>query len=189
MITCGRITWAFVRDVSFYPFSMQNNAKGNNQSSAPVMRFFTKVDERLEFPARATLLSFLFTCIYGLLYLASMTAFNSIVNTAVLFLNITYVVPQGIVVFYRQRRALPPRYLDLGIFGHFCNIFSILWIVVLGVFICLPVSLPVELESMSYTSVVLVGIWLIALCMWFLVGRTSFVGPKIDWEMLQFSPP
>lgn len=148
------------------------------------MKFFTKIDSRLEFPVRTTLMAFLFTCIYGLLYIASTTAFNSIVNTAVLFLNITYVVPQGIILF-QGKRGLPRRYLDLGRFGYFCNMFSVLWIVVLGVFICLPTSLPVERDSMSYTSPVLVGLFAIVICLWYMIGRKSFEGPHIDWEMIR----
>ena len=126
-------------------------------------------------------MAFLFTCIYGVLYFASTTAFNSIVNTAVLFLNITYVVPQGIVLMRRKQRNLPRRYLDLGGFGYFCNAFSVLWIVVQGVFVCLPTSLPVEVDTMSYTSAVLVGLFATISVMWLIIGRTSFEGPHIDW--------
>lgn len=96
-----------------------------------------------------------------------------------LFLNITYVVPQAILIFQRRCTALPPRYLDLGWFGYFCNIFSVLWIAVLGVFICLSPTVPLDVNLMSYSSVVLVGLFAIIILLWYVMGRKSFEGPTI----------
>lgn len=142
------------------------------------------MDDRKGFPVRTTVAALAFACLYGLLYLASTTAFNSIVTSAVLFLNISYVIPQGILLFRGRSNALPNRYLNLGWFGVFCNLFSVLWIVVLGVFICMPPTLPVQRGSMNYTSVVLVGLFVVIIGLWFLLGKKQFEGPHIDWEMI-----
>ncbi|KAK1675877.1 amino acid permease-domain-containing protein [Colletotrichum godetiae] len=111
--------------------------------------------------------------------------FNSIVTSAVLFLDITYVVPQVILLFQGRNKSLPPRYLDLGWFGYVCNVFSVLWIVILGVFICMPPTLPVTAGSMNYNYVVLVGILGIVLVFWSIDGRKNFKGPNIDWDMIR----
>ncbi|KAF2798207.1 amino acid transporter [Melanomma pulvis-pyrius CBS 109.77] len=166
-VTSGRIAWAFARD-----------------GGVPFATFFSKIDERLEFPVRTTVAAFAFVCLYGLLYLASTTAFNSIVTSAVLFLNITYVVPQAIVLVQGRGKSLPTRYLRLGYLGYFCNGFSMLWIVVLGVTICMPPSLPVTVGSMNYTSVCLVGLFSIIICFWFTTGK-NFKGPQIDRDAIQ----
>ncbi|OHE91443.1 hypothetical protein CORC01_13262 [Colletotrichum orchidophilum] len=167
-VTGGRLAWAFARDYGV-PFS----------------GYFSKIDEKRKLPLRATIASYTFACLYGLLYLASTTAFNSIVTSAVLFLNITYVVPQGILLVQGRNNSLPPRYLNLGWFGYICNMFSVLWIVVLGAFICMPPILPVTAGSMNYTSVVLVGLLSIVLLFWVLDGRKNFKGPNIDWDMIK----
>jgi choline transport protein len=120
-----------------------------------------------------------------LLYLASTTAFNSIVTSAVLFLNITYAVPQGILLVQGRKNHLPPRYLNLGIFGYVCNTFSILWIIVLGVVVCMPPSLPVSIGTMNYTSVIIVGLFTIIMVLWFVDGRKNFKGPNVDWELIK----
>jgi choline transport protein len=120
-----------------------------------------------------------------LLYLASTTAFNSIVTSAVLFLNITYAVPQGILLVQGRKKHLPPRYLNLGIFGYVCNTFAILWIVVLGVVICMPPALPVSIGTMNYTSVIVVGLFTIIMLLWFFNGRKKFEGPHVDWELIK----
>ncbi|KAK1625277.1 amino acid/polyamine transporter I [Colletotrichum phormii] len=167
-VTGGRLAWAFARD-----------------HGVPFSRYFSKIDEKRELPLRATIASYVFACLYGLLYLASTTAFNSIVTSAVLFLSITYVVPQGILLFQGRNKSLPPRYLNLGWFGYVCNVFSVLWIVILGVFICMPPTLPVTAGSMNYTCVVLVGLLGIVLLFWFIDGRKNFKGPNIDWDMIK----
>ena len=150
----------------------------------PFSGYFSHVDTRLNFPVRTTIVSFLFVCVYGLLYLASTTAFNSIVTTAVLFLNITYVVPQGILLFSRGRSFLPMRYLRLGWFGYFCNWFSVLWIVILGTTVCMPPNLPVTVGNMNYTSPILAGLFGLIMLAWIMGGKRKFVGPKVDLEFI-----
>jgi choline transport protein len=154
------------------------------KNGTPYPEFFSHVHTKLQFPVNATIAAFIFTCIYGLLYLASTTAFNSIITSAVLFLNISYVVPQGIILF-GGRSVLPKRYLNFGWFGYFCNVFSLFWIVLLGVLICMPPSLPVHLQSMNYTPVIVVGVFVIINLLWLFSGRKSFEGPHIDWEALK----
>lgn len=164
-VACGRIAWAFARD-----------------GGTPFPDYFAHIDSKLQFPARATVAALAFNSLYGLLYLASTTAFNSIITSAVLFLNITLAAPQTILVL-RGRNRLPKRPLKLGYLGLFCNIFSTLWIPVLVVLVCMPPALPVTVGSMNYTSPVLVAILLLIIGFWFVFGH-QFEGPKIDWEML-----
>ncbi|KAF5641399.1 choline transporter [Fusarium sp. NRRL 52700] len=165
-ITAGRVTWAFARD------------KGT-----PFHEFFSHVDTKLEFPARATLLALVFISLYGLIYMASSTAFNSVITSAVLFLNITLAAPQGVLVLRGREKVLPGRPFKLGYVGYFCNIFSVLWVTVLVVLVCMPPSVPVTVASMNWTSPILVGLFLLIIAAWFAFGK-QFEGPNIDWEML-----
>lgn len=80
---------------------------------------------------------------------------------------------------------LPTRYLNLKWLGYFCNIFAVIWTAILTVIICFPPALPVTVEAMNYTSMVLVGMVLIVLGLWIMVGRKKFRGPRISWEMLE----
>ncbi|KAJ3466538.1 hypothetical protein MRS44_004102 [Fusarium solani] len=164
-ITCGRMTWAFARD------------KG-----LPYHEYWTEINKRFQLPLRATILSACFCTIYGLLYIASTAAFNSIITTAVLALNITYCVPQGICATYGRSR-LPKRYLNLGNWGYIPNFFAPLWVTIIGTFFCFPGALPVEAGSMNYTSVVLFILLLLILGLWW-VQRRTFEGPNIDWDTL-----
>jgi choline transport protein len=165
-VTCGRLAWAFARD-----------------RGTPFPDFFDNIDERLQFPLRTTIASTVFAAIYGLIYLASTTAFNSIITSAVTLLNLSYAIPQAILVTRGRAQCLPKRPLDLGRWGYICNIFAPLWITVVGVVICFPYSLPVTVGSMNWSAPVLVGLFLIILIFWVLIGD-EFKGPDIDWGML-----
>ncbi|CAG8047160.1 unnamed protein product [Penicillium salamii] len=130
-ITSSRMTWAFSRD-----------------NGLPFSDYWQKIDEKRAIPVRALLLSASFCAVYGLLYIASTQAFNSIINTAVLMLNITYTVPQGILATCGRHR-LPSRYYNLGVWGYGVNIFSVLWLILSGIFFCFPTSNPPTIGNMN----------------------------------------
>ncbi|EGX88592.1 choline transport protein, putative [Cordyceps militaris CM01] len=141
-ITCSRIVWAFSRD-----------------NGLPLSNYWKHVSTTFNIPVRTTLLSAGFCALYGLVYIASSEAFTSIINTTILMLNITFVVPQGIVLT-RGRHHLPKRPFRLGKFGYAVNAFSVIWVTVSGIFLCFPVTNPTTLASMNYNSVVIVGMLL-----------------------------
>ncbi|GLB07883.1 hypothetical protein AtubIFM57258_003251 [Aspergillus tubingensis] len=131
-ITSSRMTWAFSRD-----------------NGLPFSTHWSKVDSKRGIPVQATLLSAGFCAVYGLLYIASTQAFNSIINTAILMLNITYTVPQGILASCGRDR-LPARYYNLGrVPGYAVNVFSVGWLVVSGVFFCFPTTRTPTIGDMN----------------------------------------
>ncbi|OJJ30922.1 hypothetical protein ASPWEDRAFT_62284 [Aspergillus wentii DTO 134E9] len=164
-ITCSRTTWAFSRD-----------------NGLPFSKYWSHVDTKYNMPVRTTFLSAGFCVIYGLLYIASTQAFNSIINTAVLMLNITYTVPQGILATCGRNR-LPKRPFNLGYAGYAVNIFSVLWLILSGIFFCFPTTNPPTIGNMNYNSVVICGIFAIILLLW-IERRKKFSGPNINWELL-----
>ncbi|PLB49685.1 amino acid transporter [Aspergillus steynii IBT 23096] len=168
-ITSSRIAWAFSRD-----------------NGLPFSDYWKHIDPTRKIPLRTTLLSAAFCVIYGLLYIASTAAFNSIVNTAILMLNITYTVPQGILATCGRDR-LPRRPFNLGpVVGYAVNVFSIIWLIISGVVFCFPVSLPTTMADMNYNAIVISGIFAIILILW-IERRKKFQGPAIDWEALNAS--
>lgn len=112
-------------------------------------KYWTHIHPKLDFPVRTTLLSVCVCIIYGLLYIASTQAFNSIITAAVLGVNISYVVPQAITLIHGRGKTMPRRPFDLGRFGYISNGWSLAWISLIGVFICFPNQLPVDASSMN----------------------------------------
>ncbi|KAL8980815.1 MAG: hypothetical protein Q9177_005769 [Variospora cf. flavescens] len=163
------MAWAFARD-----------------QGIPYSKYFSHVSPSLDFPVRATLLSMTFCGFYGLIYLASSTAFNSIITSAVLYLSITYAIPQGIIVTRGRETSLPARVWNLGKAGYICNILSPLLIAVIGTCLCFPPQLPVTTGNANYTPAILFGLFMVVLCIWYMRGH-KFTGPKIDWELLNLT--
>ncbi|KAL1865226.1 hypothetical protein Plec18167_009494 [Paecilomyces lecythidis] len=150
-------------------------------NGVPFSRVFSKIQPGLQVPLNATLLTAIFSILYGLLYIGSTEAFNSFISTSVLTLYTAYVVPQGIVLWRGRDRVLPEHWFNLGrIFGPFCNIFSCLWMCLYTVIFCFPIYLPVTVKSMNYVSVVYVGSLVFIAVMWILHGKRGFTGPQID---------
>ncbi|KAL4963739.1 amino acid transporter [Aspergillus stella-maris] len=167
-VTSGRMAWAFARD-----------------NGLPWSNVLSRLDERTQSPLNATCLSLAFATIYGLLYLASTNAFNSIITSAILYLNISYTIPQAILLI-RGRSTLPPRTLKLGIvIGTFCNAFSVVAVSALVVLYSFPTTLPTTVAPMNYSSVVLVGLFLLIVAIWKGIGH-RFEGPKEELQRLRF---
>lgn len=94
-------------------------------------------------------------------YIAGTTAFNSIITSAITLLNLSYAIPQAILVTRGQ--CLPKRPLGLGRWGYVWNVFVPLLLTVLGVMICFLPDRPVTLGSMKCSAPVLVALFLIIL--------------------------
>ncbi|EXJ57389.1 hypothetical protein A1O7_07736 [Cladophialophora yegresii CBS 114405] len=168
-LTAGRLTWAFARD-----------------NGLPFSRFFAKVHPTLQVPVNASLLTMVFCILYGLIYIGSTTAFNSFISLSILGLNITYAIPQAIVLVRGRANVLPARPFNLGpLLGPFCNLFSVVWTLFYTVLFSFPVFLPVTAQNMNYVSVVLVGVSLITLALWWGGKRKTFTGPSIQIDGLE----
>ncbi|KAI9375587.1 amino acid/polyamine transporter I [Aspergillus egyptiacus] len=130
-VSVSRIAWTLSRD-NLLPFST----------------YWNHIDPHYGFPVRTTLLSAGFCIVFGLLNVASTTAFNSVVNMTTLLVNIAFTVPQGILAC-RQRTSLSDRPFHLGRAGYIVNIFSVLWLVFSGVLFCFPNRIPTTPGSMN----------------------------------------
>jgi choline transport protein len=106
------------------------------------------------------------------------------VNTTILFLQTSCVIPQAILLCRNRDEVLPERYFSLGKFGVAVNAISVAWVVFLDVLYCFPVFRPVTPENMSYVSVVLVGLISIVVLIWFTTKKGKFTGPKINLELM-----
>ena len=165
----GRLIWAFARDEGM-PYS-------------PV---FKKINPRLKVPVNANILTCVFCLIFGALYIANTTAFNTFISSGIVFLNVSYTIPQAVLLFRERDNVLPPRWLKLGRgLGIFSNAFSCAWMTLYTIFLCFPLAIPVTAQSMNYVSVVLTGGCLFVLLLWFVGGkRNSFSGPQINLDFV-----
>ncbi|KAK9237334.1 amino acid/polyamine transporter I [Lipomyces kononenkoae] len=169
--TWSRLSYALARD-----------------NGLPFSNVFARIHKGTSQPLNSIILGTVVVLVYGLLYIASSVAFNSIVGSSIMFLNITYIIPQAIVAYRGREMVLPPRPFRLpGYIGYIINWFSTIWVIFVSVLFCLPSTMPVvgSPASMNYTSVVFVGFLVLVLLFWAFAKRKKFVGPDVKESLLR----
>lgn len=129
-------------------------------------------------PLYALIWSAGFTGLCSFVYVASETAFSSLVAAGILFQYISYAIPL-VLLLIRGRSKFeygPFWYPRLGLLA---NIVFLCWAPVALVLYCFPFALPVETSNMNYVSVVLVIVFLIIVSFWFSFARRSFSFPEL----------
>lgn len=145
----ARLCWSFSRD-----------------NGLPFSKYLSIIDPNLGVPLNAHLFSSLVVAILGCLYLASSTAFYSMVVGCITFLLLSYLVPT-FCLLYRGRNNIRHGCFWLGKLGLFANLMTIAWTVFALVFFSFPSGMPVTAGTMNYVCVVY-GIYLTwALGYWF----------------------
>lgn len=161
LTAASRCTYAFARD-----------------GAIPGFKIWRKVNQRLDVPVWAVLLSTAINCLLGLIYFGSAAAFNSFTGVATICLCSSYGLPIFISVI-RRRRSVKHSTFSLGHFGYAINIATICWIVLAVVLFCMPVSIPVTASSMNYASVVFAGFASVSIAWYFIYARKHFTGPPV----------
>ncbi|KAG9096432.1 hypothetical protein FS749_008508 [Ceratobasidium sp. UAMH 11750] len=168
----ARLAWSFARD-----------------RGMPGSRYWSKVHSKLDVPLNAHIMSCVWVAVLGCLYIASTTAFNSMVTGCLVFLYISYAIPVCCLLA-RGRSTIRPGPFWLGAFGLFSNIVLLCWTVFTLVFYDFPFVMPVQASesvnlvscgtnimrvgNMNYVCVV-IGIYAIYLSgYWVARGRRTF---------------
>ncbi|CCF60391.1 hypothetical protein KAFR_0K00360 [Kazachstania africana CBS 2517] len=151
----ARLCWSFARD------------KG-----LPYSRFWSQVNPTFGVPLHAHLMSCTLISIIGLLYLASSTAFNSLITACIAFLLLSYSIP--VICLLLRKRDMNRGPFWLGKFGLFSNIVLLAWTVFSLVFFSFPSQIPVNRNNMNYVSVVIAGYTFFSVSYWFVKGKNEF---------------
>ena len=127
-------------------------------------------------PLWALFFSGSFVALLGFVYLASTTAFSSLIGAGILFQYGSYMIP--IICLLRHgRRNFAHGPFWYPVLGHISSYIVLAWATVAIVFYCLPFSLPVVASDMNYISVVIGILVVTTLAFWFTFARKTF---KVD---------
>lgn len=167
----ARLCWSFAKD-----------------SGLPYSRIWSQVNPNFGVPLNAHLISCALISIIGVLYLASSTAFNSLITACIAFLLLSYIVP--VICLLLKKRKIHHGPFWLGKFGLFSNIVLIGWTIFALVFFSFPPQLPVNKDNMNYVSVVIVGYTVYILFYWRYKGVKEFhlnkeVGEEVEEETVR----
>nr|UVX23235.1 choline transport protein [Curvularia lunata CX-3] len=152
----SRLCWSFARD-----------------RGLPGHTWLSKVNHSLDVPLHAHFVSCVIVAIMGCLYLASLTAFNSMITACIVLLYLSYAVPV-ICLLVRGRDNIVHGPFWMGTFGLFANIVLLVWTLITLVMYSFPYAKPVEPGNMNYVCVVYAIVALFATVDWFVRGHKKF---------------
>ncbi|KAJ5114887.1 hypothetical protein NUU61_000646 [Penicillium alfredii] len=167
MTTSSRMCYAFARD-----------------GGLPASPFFSKVHPKLKVPLNALYLNLGLVTVFGLIFLGSSSAFNAIISSSVVLLDLAYGIPIA-VNCVQGRKMLPARPFVLpNVLGWILNIISLVYITLTTVLFLFPPNLHPTGSSMNYCVVAFAIILIISSFQWIVDGRKNYVGPRIEVEVL-----
>ncbi|CCH57997.1 hypothetical protein TBLA_0A01960 [Henningerozyma blattae CBS 6284] len=163
----ARLCWSFATD-----------------QGLPYSKWWAEVNPTLGVPLNAHLMSCGWIAIIGLLYLASSTAFNSLITGCIAFLLLSYIIP--VICLLQKKRQIKHGPFWLGKFGLFSNIVLLCWTLFSIVFFSFPPNLPVNRNNMNYVCVVIVGFTCYQLIYWKWKGAKEFHSAQDDDDNIEY---
>lgn len=152
----ARLCWSYSRD-----------------NGLPGSHLWSQIHTTLNVPLYAHAMSCGLVAICGCLYMASTTGYNSMVVGTITFLLLSYSIPV-ICLLIKGRDNIHHGPFWLGPLGYVSNIITVAWTVFTLVFFSFPFSMPAEVGTMNYISVILVGFTLYLIAYWHYRGKKNF---------------
>ncbi|KAH7219458.1 amino acid/polyamine transporter I [Fusarium oxysporum] len=155
----SRCIWAFSRD-----------------GAMPGAQIWARVNERLDVPLNAMILSMVLHLLLGLIYFGSSAAFNAFSGVGVLTLNASYATPVAINLLTKRQQVKGAKF-PLGKFGYFANSVAVAWSILAIPLFCMPLTLPVTVTSVNYAAVLFAATCLISGGWYWAWGYRHYSGP------------
>ncbi|KAI9934568.1 hypothetical protein ASPWEDRAFT_175295 [Aspergillus wentii DTO 134E9] len=163
MTTSSRMIFAFSRD-----------------GGLPASPFFARVHLKLGLPLNALILTSGVVIAFGFIFLGSSSAFNAIVSSSVVALDLSYAMPIAVNCL-QGRNSLPERKWKLpSAVGWVADMISLSYILLTTVLFLFPPALPVTGSNMNYCIAAFAIIVIVSVFQWFVDGHKNFTGPRID---------
>jgi choline transport protein len=138
----------------------------------------TQVHPTLRLPLNALALVGVVSFLLSIIYVISTTAFNAIISLQAMALSVSYIPPIFFLALRRIRRDAPqPGPFDCGRFGLVINLFALVYLVFIIIWMPFPQVLPVTKDNMNYAGPLLGAVIVGALIDWVIGGHKRFQVP------------
>ena len=129
-------------------------------------------------PLNALGLVWMICFILSLVYIGSSTAFNAIISLTAIALHISYILPITFILL-RKIRGPPLAFgpFKLGKWGIPINLFSLLYLFFVIIWMPFPTMLPVTGSNMNYAGPILLAFIFGAILDWVITGHKRFKFP------------
>lgn len=164
----ARQTFAFARD-----------------NGLPFSRWLSRVHTSKAIPANAVLTTCVITVLLSLINIGSLVAFNAIISLQIVSLMFTYACSLSCVLYRRlyHPELLPVARWSLGRWGPGVNMVGLAYVVFAFFWCFWPNETPVDAETFNWSVVMFVGVFILAVVMYFVEGRRVYVGPVKQCRM------
>ncbi|KAF7172168.1 hypothetical protein CNMCM5623_004415 [Aspergillus felis] len=170
-ITGGRMWWSLARD-----------------NATPFASYFSHVHPTRKNPIRATVAMAGMVSVLGCIYIGSTTAFQALLSSYIVLSTLSYLGAILPHVLTGRKNIVPgPFYMGRKM-GLVINGVTVAYILVTIVFFCFPLTRPVTVHNMNYSSVITVGLVTLTALWWFVRGRRDYRGPRYSAEIAQSLP-
>ncbi|KAG7661102.1 uncharacterized protein J8A68_005393, partial [[Candida] subhashii] len=141
------------------------------------------VDPKIQVPVRATIFGGIIALLMGLLVLIGPAGANATFSLAVACNYLAWGTPILLVLLPVGRKRFVKGQFYLGNFwSTFINFASVCWIMFVIVLCMFPNSKQVNKETMNYTVVINVGVWLLSLVYFFVYGYKTYKGTRSNLD-------
>lgn len=129
-------------------------------------------------PLNALVLTSAVSFLLSFIYLGSSTAFNAIVSLTAIGLHISYILPIGFIML-RKIRGPPVAFgpFKLGKWGIPINLFSLVYLFFVIIWMPFPTELPVTAANMNYAGPIMLAVIIGGVADWFISGHKRFDFP------------
>ena len=148
----------------------------SRDGAVPFSRVWHSLD-RGRTPRNAIILSVVCAFILAIPTVWNFTAYVAVTSIAVIGLYIAYVLPVLLRIFAKDFRPGP---WHLGAWSRPIGIIAVVWVILISILFMLPTANPITPTNFNYTSVVVVGTFLIITIWWLVSARVWFKGPIIQ---------
>jgi len=128
--------------------------------------------------------------VLGLLQFASAVAVNAVFSLCAVALDTSYMIPVACKLIYRDHPEVnyKPGPFNLGrTGGAICNIIAITWTAFEVCILIMPTIYPVTAENMNYSSIITVGVMLLAGLWYWVSARKYYDGPRSNLDKVDSS--
>jgi amino acid transporter len=158
-LTASRVFWTLARD-----------------NATPFSSFFGRVDQKHHNPFNSIIACGVVCTVLGCIYVGRQTAFNAFVGSFVVLSKLSYLAAILPHLLSRRANVKPGWFWMKGPIGFAVNGVASLYIVAFVIIFCFPFAMPVDAQTMNYTSLISRGLTLIVAVFWFW-RQGDYVGP------------
>lgn len=134
----------------------------------PLSGWLSKINVHYDLPVNAITCSTLLVIAIGAILLGSTTAINAILGGGIIMGYTSYILVVGSLLYRGRSNVFSGQhFFNLGRFGIFFNVVSIIWMPFITVWLCFPSYIPVTASTMNYASATSGGVLLCASVNWF----------------------